>query len=205
MAANQFIPISYLPVLPGAPTIDMAFPIEAAGVTYKVDARLMPLRTDTFVTWQDQLADLPFSRPLVAGAGITFNITATEFQIIAGGGGPIIFNMKTVVSLGAATYNNWNGGDWAGGLSKSSLRITPGAGGISFTGIDTSAMTDGQTFQLMNYATDLADTITLVNQSGASTANNRFVLPFGADFTIQAGQNVFAVFETETNKLRILV
>jgi hypothetical protein len=60
----------------------MRMPIQAAGVTYQVDARLFPLNVDTFVTWGSQAADLPNSKQIIAGGGIVFDTTTVPGQLI---------------------------------------------------------------------------------------------------------------------------
>lgn len=203
--ANTFVPIASLPLLPSPPSLGMEMAIQAAGVTWKVDARSFPLPTDTFITWQDQVADLVNSRVLTAGSGISINYAVPGQVIITSSGasgGPIFFNNYVVDVAVAGNNNNFNPGAWAGGLDRSGMRLTTSGGAPTITGIDTSAMLDGQTFQLMNL--DTIETITLAHQSVLSSANNRFALPLNSDFSLLPGQCVEVVFETTTNRLRIL-
>jgi len=73
--AATFIPIMSLPVLPGSPGVDMWLPIQAGGITYRVDARKFPLGADALATWINQQANLPFSREIAAGPGMAIDLS----------------------------------------------------------------------------------------------------------------------------------
>ncbi len=92
--ANKFVPITDLPLLPGAPGLGQELAIQASGVTYRVDARSFPLVTDMFVTWGGQTAALPGSRQIMQGTGIAID-TSTPGQIIINA-----TNNGTVTSVG---------------------------------------------------------------------------------------------------------
>lgn len=79
--ANTFVPITSLPILPGTPGVAEWLPIQAAGITYRVEARSFPLVTDSLLTWGGQQPSLPGSRQLIAGAGIQFNDNSVTLEI----------------------------------------------------------------------------------------------------------------------------
>lgn len=199
--ANTFVPISQLPAYPGGLSVGAVFPVQEGGITYKVDARQMPLSSDTFVLWQGQAA-LPNARVLDAGPGILFTLLPGTFRISAALTGiPILFDVITSVSSPGATVHDFNGGDWNEALDKSGLRINPNAGGSSFTGIDASAALQGQTVELVNLSA--SDNITLVHDSGSSSAN-RFSLPLGANAVLPPGQAVFLLYDATILRWRLI-
>lgn len=203
--AATFVPISSLPVLGTTPGIGMSLAIQAAGVTYQVDARQFPLRTDTLLTWQSQAADLPNSKMLTAGLGISIALGVSGVATISASpfaGGSVLFNSKVVAAIPTASENDFNPVGWAQGLDMSAMRLTPAAGGSTLTGIDATAMVDGQTVQLFNQST--VDTILLLNQSGLSAAGNRFFLPLNADFPVLPGQVVLFIKDTDSGSLRVI-
>lgn len=99
MAANQFIPITDLPLLPGLPALGHFLPIQAAGVTYKVDARSFPSPNDTMLTWVSQTTDLPGSRMLTAGAGIAISFATPGVALIQATGGGINITDKSFLTI----------------------------------------------------------------------------------------------------------
>lgn len=180
---SEFIPISALNPVPGPLTDDTLFIVSAAGVSYKARARDLVLPTDPVVTAIDFTANLPASRYLVAGPGISIvDGGAGQPLTISGStsGSIIVFDQSVDAALNATT-DNWDPTGWDAGSGKSRLRVTPAAA-VLLNGLDASAVVDGQTIALYNdSATQM---LRLVHQAGTSLADNRFTCPGGANFTM---------------------
>jgi hypothetical protein len=185
--ANTFVPITSLPSLPGAPALGMKMPIQAAGVTWKVDARQFVLPDDMLLTWSDQQSDLPGSRRVVNGPGISINVTSTELQISASSSGQIIVFDQTVDAALLAPIENWNPTGWDSGNAKNRLQVTPSAT-ILLGGLDSSLAQDGQVVILLNESS--AFNVRLAHDSAGSLAQNRFKTPGGATLAIIPNQAV---------------
>lgn len=109
----------------------------------------------------------------------------------AGGGGGGGSGVPVDASAGAVE-NNFNPAGWAGGLGVSQLRITPAGGGSSITGLDSSGVSDGEERTLMNESA--ADTITLPNNAGGSSAGNKFFGPGGFDVALEPRGGLRIIF-----------
>lgn len=190
MASNTFIPITSLPILPGTPTVSMWLPIQAAGVTWRVDARSFPLVTDTLLTWNDQVASLPGSRMIEAGPGVSISYGTPGRAIIsASTSGSIIVLNQSVSAALAGTEQDWNPTGWDGAVGKSRLIVDPSTSPGILGGLDASAAVDGQLIALMNDSA--ANSLRLINNDAGSLADNRFYCPGGANFTLVAMQCIF--------------
>ena len=105
-----------------------------------------------------------------------------------------------------ATGNNNN---WAGLLTGSPnnntrhwARITSNADGTSIiTGIDATAVQDGDTFKFTNVG---AFNASFGNQDVASTAANRIISPTGATYIIGPDESCEVIYDTTTARWRIL-
>lgn len=197
--------ISQLP--PGAAPLtgNEQVPMVQAGGTVRMTSRDFVLPTDPLVVFA-AVGALTAARVLTQGSGVVFNTSVAGQFIIsvvsAGGAGPIVYGNR-ISAVPGATEDDYNPTGWDQGLDKNGLSLTPPGGGTTISGIDTTAVVDGQAFQLANMSD--TDTITLLHESVLSAANNRFHLPLLADMTLQVGQMVTIMYETDTNRLRVSV
>ncbi len=112
-----------------------------------------------------------FNIPLgVAGTVLTSNgaTVAPTFQASGGGGGGFLPGFLSINVAAGQTDNLNPGGGWPANIAR--LDIDPNAGASSISGL--LAGTDGQLVYLFN--PDVANNLTLLNQSAASLAANRF-------------------------------
>lgn len=79
------------------------------------------------------------------------------------------------------------------GLSTSSVLRQDVSSAATLTGIaptTTTIAVNGRLLVIQNLATNTANTLTLANESGSSTAANRFTLPTGVSWVIPAGGSI---------------
>ena len=69
------------------------------------------------------------------------------------------------------------------------IDLNANAAGSTLTGVDRTAYVDGDAFMLRNHSAALS--VTIANQSASSLANNRFILPFSQDVTLQPRQSMW--------------
>lgn len=172
--ANKFVPITDLPLLPGAPGLGQEMAIQASGVTYRVDARSFPLVTDMFVTWGGQTAALPGSRQIMQGTGIAID-TSTPGQIIINA-----VNNGTVTSVGLSAPTGFAvSGSPVTGAGTLALSYAPGYQGFTTleAGLIASAVQPGDNISdLVNdvgYITGISgsDVITALGYTPYDAAN----------------------------------
>lgn len=179
----ELVPISQLPVLSSPITDGMRIAIEGAGVTYGAVARKLVLPADPLITAFDFTSSLPGSRFLEAGTGISFvdNGQGASFVISATGSGILpVYNLDASATL-TGTQEDFNGGDWDGGLNKSRFSLTLGASPV-LGGLDATQAVDGQVLVMLNDST--TDIFTITHDSGGSAAANRFLCPGAGDFVM---------------------
>jgi len=136
-------------------------------------------------------------------------ITVTERAAIWSQGrlrqaGSLQYPPITPATLGAGNNN-----DWAGLLTGSAnnntrhwARVAGDGGGASvITGIDATAVQDGDTFELTNVS---ANNVTLGHQDANSVAANRFISPTAANYVLNADETVLVRYDSTTARWRIL-
>lgn len=193
--AFDLVPISQLP--PAVDPIDPGssqFPVEMQGVTYRIPGAAFVLPEYPLLTFSN-IGALTGARVLTAGAGITFS-TLTPGQLIVSAAlsnVAILFNSRVVASP-TGTENDYNPTGWNGSLGRSALWLEAAAAGTTLTGLDASAVSDGQAVALKN--TSATDLLTLAAESSDSAAVNRFETPGGGDFTIIPKQIVFLIYDS---------
>jgi len=115
-------------------------------------------------------------------------------------GGGNVFNigeLAGVVSVDPALGSSQN--NYAGWVGSTTLRITPSAA-ISLTGLSATTAEVGTILHILNMSA--VNTLTLVHESGASSAANRFFFSTGANLVIQPLQ-IVTVMYTNTRWRRI--
>lgn len=181
---SEFIPISQLPDTPDLEVTDgMYFIVSGAGVSYRAQARQLVLPADPLLTAVDFSSNLPGSRYLAAGAGVTLvdGGAGNALTIIASSSGSIIVMDQSVDAALNATETNWNPTGWDGGLAKSRLRVTPSASANLLNSLDSSGCVDGQTIAVYN---DSTTQMLRIPHQAAGAAGNIFRTPGGATFSI---------------------
>ena len=111
--------------------------------------------------------------------------------------------------INPATLAAGNNNDWAGLLTGSPnnntrrwARVDPDGGGTSvITGIDATAVQDGDTFDLTNIGTVA---FALGHQDANSAAGNRIISPTGANYSVAADETVTVRYDSTTARFRIL-
>lgn len=98
--------------------------------------------------------------------------------------------------------------DWAGLLTGSAnngmrhwARISGNATTSVLTGIDATAVQDGDTFELTNVS---ANAIDIGHQDAASTAANRIISPTGATYQLGPDETVLIRYDSSTARWRLL-
>lgn len=107
-----------------------------------------------------------------------------------------------------AALNSGNNNDWAGLLTGSPsnntrlwARIQGNATTSVITGIDATAVQDGDTFELTNVS---ANAIDITDQDAASVAANRIITPSGATYVLGADETVWTKYDATTVRWRLL-
>lgn len=107
-----------------------------------------------------------------------------------------------------AALASGNVNDWAGLLTNSPnnnsrrwARISGDAVTSVLTGIDATAVQDGDTFELTNVS---ANSIDITNQDAASVAANRIITGTGATFALGADRTVTIRYDSTTARWRLL-
>lgn len=113
-----------------------------------------------------------------------------------------------VVPINPAALAAGNNNDWAGLLTGSPnnntrywARISGNAVTSVITGIDATAVQDGDTFELTNVS---ANAIDITDQDAASTAANRIITPTGVTYTLSADETVVIRYDSTTTRWRLL-
>lgn len=112
------------------------------------------------------------------------------------------------VPITPAALASGNVNDWAGLLTNSPnnntrrwARISGDAVTSVLTGIDATAVQDGDTFELTNVS---ANSIDITNQDAASVAANRIITGTGATFALGADRTVTIRYDSTTARWRLL-
>jgi hypothetical protein len=107
-----------------------------------------------------------------------------------------------------AALASGNNNDWAGLLTGSAsnntrfwARISGNATTSVLTGIDATAVQDGDTHELTNVS---ANTIDISHQNVASAAANRIISPTGATYQLAADETVLIRYDATTTRWRLL-
>lgn len=111
--------------------------------------------------------------------------------------------------ISPATLGAGNNNDWAGLLTGSANNNTrhwarvagDGGGGSVITGIDATAVQDGDTFELTNVS---ANNVALGHQDANSAAANRLISPTAANYVLNADETVLVRYDSTTARWRIL-
>lgn len=136
-------------------------------------------------------------------------VTITERQSIHVIGGRSRFQSAMQFDpISPAALALGNNNNYAGLLTGSAnnnmrhwVRLVGDAGGSTITGIDATAVQDGDTFELTNVG---ANTIDIAHQSASSTAGNRIISPTGATYQIAADETVLVRYDATTGRWRLL-
>lgn len=186
--AYDFVKISMLPLAPQALSGPDEVAVVQAGTTYRVPSRSFVLPTDPLVTFANVQGDLPGSRRLVAGVGISLQVSLTEVVISTSSAGSMVIFDQTVQGSFSGTQNDWNPTGWDGAVGKSRLEATPDAASL-LTGLDATAAVDGQMVALLNESA--TNMLRLAHQAAGSVPANRFWCPGGATFSLAPYQCCF--------------
>ncbi len=117
--------------------------------------------------------------------------------------GAVEYPPITPAALGAGNTNNWTGllTDAVSAAMRHWARISGNVVTSVLTGIDTTVVEDGDTFELTNIS---ANAIDITHQDVASTAANRFITPTGVTYVLAADETVIVRYDTTTSRWRLL-
>lgn len=106
-------------------------------------------------------------------------------------------------ALGAGNTNDWTGllTDAVSAAMRHWARISGNVVTSVLTGIDTTVVEDGDTFELTNVS---ANTIEITHEDAASSAANRFITPTGVTYVLAADETVIIRYDTTTSRWRLL-
>src|SRR5579864_2863948 len=105
------------------------------------------------------------------GATLALSGDTAILTITGGAGITPGFSNKVTDAAPGASQNNYAPTGYVGGTTNK-LRVGAASGGTSLTGLSSAGVPDG--FELLILNTSATDNITFVNQSGSSSAANRF-------------------------------
>ena len=117
--------------------------------------------------------------------------------------GAVEYPPITPAALGAGNTNNWTGllTDAVSASMRHWARISGNVVTSVLTGIDTTVVEDGDTFELTNVS---ANAIDITDEDVASTAANRFITPTGVTYVLAADETVIVRYDTTTARWRLL-
>jgi len=147
---------------------------------------------------------------LVIGAMTTSNpgITVTRRSALRVTGRCQLSGSMAFPPITPAALASGNNNDWAGLLTGSAsngtrhwARIAGNVVTSVITGIDATAVQDGDSFELTNIA---ANAIDITNQDAASAAANRIITSTGATYTVAADETVLIRYDLTTTRWRML-
>ena len=138
--------------------------------------------------------------------GVTITLRQSLFVI---GGRSRFASVMQYNPITPAVLAAGNNNDWAGLLTGSPnngmrhwARVQGDGGGTSvITGIDATAVQDGDTFKLTNIS---ANNVTLGHQDANSAAANRIISPTGANYVLGADESAEIIYDLTTARFRIL-
>jgi hypothetical protein len=142
------------------------------------------------------------NRVVVTGDGTTTLSGPTIFsnQITYQNTSPQIVNQITPSTL-SSSVNNYNFGSF-GCCAGRLYRLEAASGGSTVTGF---ALAAGDFYMVYIFNVSGTDSITFKNESGSSTAGNRFLTPNGADFILRSNSGALFWYDaTGTSRWRIL-
>jgi hypothetical protein len=116
---------------------------------------------------------------------------------------PVINNFSSTVSASlAAAQNNYSPTGWGPGIDR--LKITPTAAGVQLSGLLATGIADGAQVLLRN--TDATNTynLTLLHESGSSSAANQFQLPGAASFVLPPFAGCMLVYDLASTAWTVL-
>lgn len=142
---------------------------------------------------------------VTSAPGVT--ITTRQSLNVIGGrsrfSSTMMFPPITPAALGSGNVNNWAGlltGSANNGM-RHWARISGNATTSVLTGIDATAVQDGDTFELTNVS---ANAIDISHQDAASTAANRIITPSGVTYVLAADETVIVRYDATTARWRLL-
>lgn len=94
----------------------------------------------------------------------------------------------------AASVNDYTPPVWISTVTR--LELTPASGGTVLTGINSSVHLVGDVIAVVNDAASVADVLQFANQSGSSSAANRFIGIGGEDFLLLPGAGVLLMLSS---------
>jgi hypothetical protein len=109
----------------------------------------------------------------------------------------------TPAALGAGNTNDWTGllTDAVSASMRHWARVSGNAVTSVLTGIDTTVVEDGDTFELTNVS---ANAIEISHQDVASAAANRIITPTAVTYVLAADETVIVRYDTTTARWRLL-
>lgn len=134
--------------------------------------------------------------------------TVTERSALRVQGRSLFRGSIQTVPIVPAALTSGNNNNWAGLLTGSPnnntrywARISGNATTSVLTGIDATAVQDGDTFELTNVS---ANAIDISDQDAASTAANRIITPSGVTYVLGADESVIVRYDSTTTRWRLL-
>jgi hypothetical protein len=117
--------------------------------------------------------------------------------------GAVEYPPITPAALGAGNTNDWTGllTDAVSAAMRHWARISGNAVTSVLTGIDTTVVEDGDTFELTNIS---ANAIEITDEDAASLAANRFITPTGVTYLLGADETVIIRYDTASARWRLL-
>jgi hypothetical protein len=109
----------------------------------------------------------------------------------------------TPAAFGAGNTNDWTGllTDAVSASMRHWARVSGNAVTSVLTGIDTTVVEDGDTFELTNIS---ANAIEITHQDAASLAANRIITPTAVTYVLAADETVIVRYDTTTARWRLL-
>jgi hypothetical protein len=147
--------------------------------------------------------------PIVSNTANTLTLAVSFATAIAAGTPyaigplPIINNFSSTVSASiAASQNNYAPAGWGPGIDR--LRITPTAASVSLSGLLATGVADGAQVLLRNTDTSNTYSLTLLHESGSSSAANQFQLPGAASFVLPPFASCMLVYDLASTAWTVL-
>jgi len=94
----------------------------------------------------------------------------------------------------AASVDDYTPPTWNSGITR--LELTPASGGTVVTGLNSSVHLVGDVVAVINDAAAVTDNLQFANESGSSSAANRFVGIGGEDFILAPGGGVLLMLSS---------